>query len=213
MSYDVTLANRILENAHKYTDTSGKDDYTVHRLTAKANQLYDTVKTFASVIPNDLILKCKLIKRRRKLANMPRVSVLQPIPESAAGTSNETAIDISVAPVTAPATTTTLDTTTANDDDIVMQDAPTNKEQPTTAAITIVPTQEEVAPQQEEEVADEPVIIDESRLQAWFDYIVKKTNNYSIDELDKLFSAIYKHIYLFRSIFDRNALLDQLEKL
>ncbi|KAG2393023.1 hypothetical protein C9374_009600 [Naegleria lovaniensis] len=66
--------------------------------------------------------------------------------------------------------------------------------------------------EEEEEETDLPIFIDRDRLNTWFEQFISLTEGFSLEDLDKAFSIIYKTIYRHRFEQDRMTLLDELER-
>nr|CAG4714024.1 unnamed protein product [Naegleria fowleri] len=66
--------------------------------------------------------------------------------------------------------------------------------------------------EEEEEETDLPISIDHDRLNTWFEQFISLTEGFSLEDLDKAFSIIYKTIYRHRFEQDRMTLLAELER-
>ncbi|XP_062323855.1 ATPase family AAA domain-containing protein 2B isoform X1 [Osmerus eperlanus] len=65
---------------------------------------------------------------------------------------------------------------------------------------------EEVAP------PPPPLVVDHQRLEALLDVVVRKTEGYSVDQLERLFSMLSQCIYQHRRDYDKTRLLEDMER-
>ncbi len=74
-------------------------------------------------------------------------------------------------------------------------------------------TVEQVVVNEELEIVDttQQVEINEYRLEKWFENLVSQCSQLNVDQLDKIFSGIYQHIFQYRFNAQRDELLEELE--
>ncbi|KAM3932372.1 ATPase family AAA domain-containing protein 2B isoform 2-T2 [Leptodactylus fuscus] len=68
--------------------------------------------------------------------------------------------------------------------------------------------------QQLEEVLDPepPLLVDHKRLEQLLDDVVKKSNNLTVDELERWYSVLSQCIYLHRTDYDKTRLIEEMER-
>ncbi|XP_010217959.1 PREDICTED: ATPase family AAA domain-containing protein 2B-like [Tinamus guttatus] len=56
------------------------------------------------------------------------------------------------------------------------------------------------------------VVVDHDRLKKLLDLVVKKSNNLSVDQLERLYSLLSQCIYRHRRDYDKSRLIEEMER-
>ncbi|KAL9651601.1 hypothetical protein ABK040_001546 [Willaertia magna] len=226
---------RIVTRAEQY----GKQPSTTVQnlmVVSKANNLYDVVKSSIRAIPEELSRKCNHIAKRRR--QVEKLKKQKEIENNNASSSTDPIvipdpiiIDIEQdnqqenqtkeltqanslnQPIQPTPTENNLDTLMS-----VATTAETGHTQNTELNTTAINGEHTEITQTTDEKIDDnkidevEVTIDKDRLEKWFNEFLQLTSDFTVDQLDKCFSYIYKTIYRYRFSQDRNPLLAELEK-
>lgn len=192
---------KICDNAIHYTDIGNEAD--ALRVMAKSSHLFDFAQQNVNLLPNELVKMCNIIYKRMQLRERVKKE------------RNE--LDVIVSK-------------------LVEQQQQQQKHQPHSQQLVEPPKQTAMFPdgatseamditseglsyelQQAQQFSPDSdqgsmeTVLDEERLHHWFEEFVQVIRNCSINELDSIFSNMYRYIYQFRHVKDRNLLLDKLE--
>lgn len=73
------------------------------------------------------------------------------------------------------------------------------------------PTNLELVPEEPSEPAP-PLVVDHERLQKLLDLLVDKSNNLTVDQLERLYSLLSQSIYRHRKDYDKSQLVEEMER-
>jgi SpoVK/Ycf46/Vps4 family AAA+-type ATPase/predicted nucleic acid-binding protein len=210
---------QIVKNNMYYQATS--DVYCATRNRSKAQQLKELLKSMYQYIPKDLRKKCSQITKRRERVEKARSQENASIntstnQENVTKEANSSMASINEQNGVADDTPNGIEVLAQENTENSSSTAPLHsnqqveqqKEQEQQVRLHSETQEAEV----EEAINVPDIEIDEQALTAWFDDFISETEGLSVELLEKYFSQMYKLLFKYRFIANRNPLLEELHK-